>query len=113
MQSTLQHPPAAAVIRIFGRLDAISAPDFEQECNSRIAQGHTHLVADFSQVNYLSSAGLRSILAITKRLKPLGGKLAVCCLQPMVHEVFSVSGFACYVPIYATLEEALAGPSAG
>ena len=65
------------------------------------------LVIDLKDLEYISSAGLRSILAITKQIKEKHGTLFLSSLQAAVKEVFDISGFNAIIPIYATLESAM------
>jgi anti-anti-sigma factor len=62
---------------------------------------------DFSKIDYISSAGLRALLTVVKRLKESGGRLAICLLTDQVREVFKVSGFDAVVEIYPDQESAL------
>lgn len=62
---------------------------------------------DLSGVEYISSAGLRSLLVLGKRIKAKGGTLLLVGLQGMVKEVFDISGFAALFPVHASHEEAL------
>jgi anti-anti-sigma factor len=107
MQSTLERQSHAMVIELAGRLDAMTAPDLERRCDQCLLQGNTGLVIDCAELEYLSSAGLRSILSVVKKVKAVRGRLAVCCLRSMVDEVFTVSGFSTYIPVFASREEAI------
>ncbi len=107
MECIRENEKDALVLHVRGRLDAGSASLFEQECTGVIDAGEKQLVMDFSQLQYISSAGLRVILATVKRMKAKGGDVAICSLQPVVEDVFTVSGFATYLPIYTSLEQAL------
>ncbi len=97
----------AMVIAVEGRLDAVSAPAFDKELEMLIEAGEKTLVLDFQNLEYISSAGLRSILAVTKRLRGLEGRIALSSLKDIVSEVFEISGFNKIIPIYDSLEEAL------
>jgi len=108
MKNSVEKRDAATIIQLDGRLDVIAAPEFEQLCTDLLTQGEIFLVADFDQVAYVSSAGLRSVLATAKRLKAVGGRIALCGLQPMVEQIFSLSGFTSIIPIFKTADEALA-----
>jgi anti-sigma B factor antagonist len=98
-----------ALLTCTGRMDAVSAPRFETACMELLAQGHASLVADLSDLEYISSAGLRSILSSVKKLKASGGSLAFCGLSGMVDEVFRVSGFLKLFRIHASAADALDG----
>lgn len=83
------------VISAAGKIDSANAGAFEH-CIATAAgelEAAEGLVFDLSQLNYISSAGLRVILATLRRCqnKPLRPVLAG--MQPLVHEVFEISGF--------------------
>ncbi len=96
----------AAVVDVSGRLDAASAPVFEAHCEKLIARGETVFILDFEDLEYLSSAGLRSILTVLKKVKPSGGKVVICGAQGTAKEIFDISGFSSMFPMTDTLEEA-------
>jgi anti-sigma B factor antagonist/stage II sporulation protein AA (anti-sigma F factor antagonist) len=98
----------ALVVSVKGRLDAGTSPDLEKELTEVIAQGETLLVLDFGYLDYISSAGLRTILATTKRLKEKQGRVYPSSLKEMVKEVFEISGFNAIIPIYESLDLTLA-----
>ena len=107
MKITKRKEEKAMVIAVDGRLDAVSAPDFDKELDTLIEAGEKILVLDFQNLEYISSAGLRSILAVTKRLKGLEGRIVLSSLKDIVGEVFEISGFNKIIPIYGSPEEAL------
>jgi anti-anti-sigma factor len=101
---------AFLVLCVTGRMDAMNAQEFDAECARRLAEGEKRLVVDLAGLEYISSAGLRSILAAAKKLKAQGGELSFCSLSGIVAEVFTVSGFAKLLPVFPTREEALGRP---
>jgi len=98
----------AVLVHVIGRMDAVTAPEFDQACAKLIADGATKLVIDLGQMDYISSAGLRSILAAGKTVKSRGGDLLLCNMKGMVKEIFEISGFLSIFPLYPTADEALA-----
>ena len=97
----------AAVVSVKGRLDAVSSPEVEKELDRLIAEGERRLVLDFGELDYISSAGLRVILAATKKLKGKEGTLFLTSLRNVVKEVFEISGFGAIIPIFASVDEAV------
>ena len=77
-----------------GRLDSAAAPGFLAAVNSATHGGGSSLLIDFSEVPYISSAGLRVILIAAKTLAARGGRLALCSLSEQVAEVLAFSDFA-------------------
>jgi len=75
MTITSTHADNAVVLRISGRLDAITAPEFESTCQQCINPQTRKVVLDFDGVEYISSAGLRAILLVGKTVKSGSGAL--------------------------------------
>jgi len=95
------------VLGLEGRLDATNSKMFEDKILAVIDEGERQLVIDLSQLNYVSSAGLRVFLLASKRLNPAGGKLVLCSLQEPVKEVFEIVGFFSILSILGSRDEAL------
>jgi anti-anti-sigma factor len=98
----------ATVLAVNGRVDTTTAGDLESAINSRIAEGNRRLLLDFGGVPYISSGGLRVLLATAKKLCNDGDRYALCCLSPEVHKVMKLAGFTSIFSIYASQDEALA-----
>ena len=84
-------------IALDGRLDTTTAPELEKEVRGKLA-GITELVFDFSEVEYVSSAGLRIMMLAKKELKA-GGIMKVRNANELILEVFEVTGFSDVVTI--------------
>ncbi len=78
------------IVTLDGRLDTITSPDLEQALAD--LAGVKHLVLDFSKISYISSAGLRVLLALQKRMG-MQGDMVVRHVDKMVMEVLEMSGF--------------------
>lgn len=100
-----------AVMAPGGRIDSSTAKDFETAVLGRIAGGDTHIVFDFAELDYISSAGLRVVLLAGKRLKAAGGALVLCALKPAIREVFEISGFISLFEVRDNRTEAVAAAS--
>lgn len=96
------------VVAVGGRLDGTGAPELETHCRALILAGGIHLLLDFEGVDYISSAGLRSLLVIAKQIKAAGGGLVLCSLTAMVREVLEISGFDKILTVTADRTAALA-----
>lgn len=95
-------------LKITGRLDAESSILAEKQVRDILDEGKTRILFDFSELEYISSAGLRVILMAIKDLRTRDGKVALCSLNEYVQEVFDVSNFASIIPITASTEEGIA-----
>jgi anti-anti-sigma factor len=101
-----------AVISVRGRVDAITSPDFEKHLAGLIGGGERLILVNFADLEYISSAGLRSILATAKKLKASEGELIFAGLAGPVEEVFRISGFHAIFKIFQAEADAFAHYSA-
>jgi len=104
MELSMKEEKGLTIIKVAGRLDTVTAASFEEQCLDWLNQEKTSLVLDFSTLEYVSSAGLRSVLVVGKKSKASGGSLAICGLTGLVQEVFAMSGFDSFFPNYDSVE---------
>jgi anti-anti-sigma factor len=64
---------------------------------------------DFSSLDYISSAGLRVLLGVAKKVGAKGGALRTFGLNQTVREVFDISGFSAILPVFPSESDALTG----
>ncbi|MBR3018656.1 MAG: STAS domain-containing protein [Clostridia bacterium] len=79
-------------IALAGRLDTMTAPELEKELNDSLEAADT-LTLDFANLEYISSAGLRTLLSAHKTMSRKGG-MKIVNVNEIVREVFDVTGFA-------------------
>lgn len=108
MEILARHEQGFTVVSVSGRLDASTAQTLEKNCAELISAGSSKLILNLADLEYVSSAGLRSVLAVGKKLKAVGGSLVLCSLSGLVKEVFSISGFDSFFPEYESVESAIA-----
>ena len=94
-------------LSIAGRLDAVTAVEADNDFNKIIAEGHNNLLIDLNELDYISSAGLRVLLVVAKRIQQNNGKVVLCSLTTNVKEVFEISGFSSIFNIFPTSDEAI------
>ncbi|MDP2423290.1 MAG: STAS domain-containing protein [Bacteroidales bacterium] len=95
------------IIEIIGRLDTSNYNQLESKINELLEKGHIRLLVDCSQMDYVSSSGLRIFLVGLKKIISIKGKFALCGLQENIREIFEISGFNSIFSIYPNLDEAL------
>ncbi len=108
MEITTAAREDATIVSVIGRIDTVSAPELEQAIHQIIENGRRKILLDFSRVSYISSGGLRVLLATAKRLKDPGDRYGLCCLSGEVHKVIRLAGFTSIFSIFASEGEALA-----
>lgn len=110
MEITERTTADIVTLNLSGRLDSTTAKTFEDTILGRIESGDRRLVIDLSQLDYISSAGLRVFALAGKRLNSTNGKLVLCGFKKTipyntlnripdpVREVFDTSGFSLIFP---------------
>lgn len=98
----------AIVVTISGRLDAVTAPEYEKRIRELIDSGNSYFVVDFEQLDYISSAGLRALLLMAKLLKEKGGQVCLANVKGNVQSVFEMSGFTTIFNMKDSIAAALA-----
>ncbi|MDF2657812.1 MAG: anti-anti-sigma regulatory factor, SpoIIAA [Paenibacillus sp.] len=95
------------VFAISGRLDANTSGHLEASFLQSVEAGASRFVFNLGGLEYVSSAGLRSLLLAAKKVKAIQGRLALAHLSEQVREVFDMSGFSSIFKLCATEDEAL------
>ncbi len=95
------------IILFSGRMDANSSPDGEDAIQSLVRSGRTKIVVNASGLSYISSSGLRVLLAGLKLARDVGGDIRLSCLQPQIRDVITMTGFNRIFTIFDREEEAV------
>ena len=91
MKYTTKQNGTVLEVAVEGRLDTVTAPELESALAPMLSETDT-LVFDFSKLDYISSAGLRALLVCHRGMR-MGGKTTVKNCNPVVRQVFDVTGF--------------------
>lgn len=97
----------ALILKPTRRIDSSSANAFEADAGALLDEGSTLVVIDASDIDYISSAGIRVILTTAKKAKAAGGGLTIACAKNAVKEVLEISGFNIF-GLHETVEQAMA-----
>ena len=104
----------AVVLKVAGRLDQDTCESFRGDL-SKVVEGSGGrggaVVLDLSQLEYVSSAGLRCFMLASRQAKAQHGRIVVAALQPMVAEIFAISHFNLVFQVFPSVKEALAAVS--
>ena len=95
------------VVSPIGRVDGLVAPDLEKRILRIVERGDCQLLLDCARMTYISSAGLRAVLAGARSCQQAGGKLTLCALQETCRTVFEISGFLTMIDCHDTRDAAL------
>ena len=105
MQSSTRQVGRVTVVALSCRAE--TEADFTQPLGALIAGGHRWIVLDCRELEYLNSAALRSLVALTKQLKSQAGVLALAALSEAVCDLFDISGISAMVSVFPSVDAAV------
>ena len=108
MKITPTKQDALTILELEGRLDTLSANSLEKEISKILQREDCHLLIDCTGLDFVSSSGLRVLLATAKHMNRIKRKIALSSLQPKVKDVFDLAGFTMLFPIYGTKADGIA-----
>ena len=109
MKITTRDVNDVKVVQIEGELDTGSSPEAHKQLDQIREEGAKKILLDMTKLDFISSAGLRVLLATAQELKQDGGNLRVCSLNESVKEVFAISGFSTLLMVLDNEAKALSG----
>ena len=95
------------IVRVAGHIDSHTAPGFEKYLLDLLGR-HPRFGLDCRALDYVSSAGLRSLLVIAKRTKGVEGRFEMFGLNPMISRLIEISSLTSVLSIHASEDAALA-----
>lgn len=101
------------VVAVRGEIDIFTAPALKREIAQAIDSGTRLFVLDLTETSFLDSTALGVIISASKRVRPLGGALAIVNVTPSIAKTFEITGLAELFPIVATRDAATAALTAG
>jgi stage II sporulation protein AA (anti-sigma F factor antagonist) len=106
MDLTFEPQGAVTVVKATGDINASSCARLEEALGALIGQGRQRLVLDLGGVRYVSSAGLRVLLVVAKRLAGTGA-FALSRVTEPVRQVLDMTGFSGIMKVLPSVEEAV------
>ncbi|MBN1312486.1 MAG: anti-sigma factor antagonist [Anaerolineae bacterium] len=95
------------VVQPHGRLDATTAPELEKALIDLLEQEKLWILVDMTHVTYISSRGLKTLVAAWRRAGSRGGRLTLCTIASQVLSIFETVGFTQIFDIYPSQDKAL------
>ena len=91
MEIKKQSTDGKLVLKPIGRIDTVTAPELAAAV---VLDGVKELEFDLSEVDYISSAGLRIFLGSQQKMSSSGGKMVLSGVKPIVRDIFDIVGFS-------------------
>ena len=93
-------------ISLVGRMDSIGGHDIDNRFAAVVASRKLLAVVDMSEVSFLASIGIRTLVTNARAQKQRGGEMALASPQPLVEEVLKVAGIDTIIPVYPDVDAA-------
>lgn len=100
------------IAKASGRIDGSNAREFQDALETFLEGDVSSLVLDLEHLSYISSAGLRVILLVSKKMQRNSAQFGVCALSVSISEVFQISGFDKIIKTHPTQADALSAINA-
>lgn len=94
------------ILSICGELDTNSSSLLDNTLSGELAKGAKRVILELSEMEYVSSVGLRAFLANLKKLKADNGRMVLTGLNEEVQEIFDMAGFSALFEIVVSLDVA-------
>jgi anti-sigma B factor antagonist len=107
MEISVDKQGDVTIVAVVGSVDALTASALTAQLSELIAENNVRLVVDLSRVDYVSSAGLRTVLGALKESRSRGGDLRLAGAQPNVNKVLQMSGFNSILKAYPDVAAAV------
>ena len=107
MKTEVQHENHSTIVKVTGSVDALTAAELSKVLSNQVAEGHANLVVDLIDVEFMSSAGLRTLLGAVKEARSSGGDLRITSTNPGIDKVLKMSGFHNIAKVFPSQAEAV------
>ena len=107
MKTEVRHENDGTVVAVSGSVDALTAADLARVITAEIVDGHVQLVVDLTGLEFMSSAGLRTLLGAVKETRSNGGDLRIASTNPGIDKVLKMSGFHNIAKVFTSSTDAL------
>ncbi len=100
------------ILTLEGTIDSAGAEQAEKELNTAVGTAEEAYILDLSGLVFISSAGLRVLLLLAKKIDAANGRLSLCALPAHVRDVFDIAGFALIFDIRNNINAAMTAVAA-
>jgi anti-sigma B factor antagonist len=107
MEITTRDHKRASVIKVTGRVDSNTSPEFDAKLKEYINSGRVHIVIEMDETDFLSSAGVRALISAQKAAKPKGGQVVLSRPSDKVKDVLKLAALESLFPVFDDTEEAV------
>lgn len=102
-----RHSDGPTIVSVSGEVDIFTAPELKATLGAAIEDGVTMIIVDLTDTRFMDSTALGVLIGVVKKLRPIGGRMAVVNTEPSTAKTFEITGLDRIFSIVKTREEAL------
>lgn len=106
MEINIKTIEQVTVVEVIGDIDGKTAPEVREQVSVQIQSG-TKMILDMSRVDYMSSAGLRMLLATYRQVTSSDGRVVLVRVSEEIQDTMSMTGFLRFFTVCETVEDGL------
>ncbi|HSP33565.1 MAG TPA: STAS domain-containing protein [Thermoanaerobaculia bacterium] len=99
--------PAGAILYTKGYINNVGGEEIANRAYELMEDGVTILLLNLRETKIVNSIGISILIEIIEKMMEKGGKIAFCCLTPVIHKTFQIMGLANYATIFDSEDSAL------
>ena len=107
MDISERNDQGVTIIDLTGKMDTVTSPEVERYLTRLIEEGQRKVLLNFERLEFMTSSGLRVLLATSQALHDAGGELCICAVNDTIQKLFEISGFTAFLHICASEDRAL------
>jgi len=96
----------ATLVRLSGYMDAVGATQFWDEASPQIVADRPSMLVDMSDIDFLSSSGITTLIQLLKQARPLGGRVSIFGCKPTIRKVLRIVSLEEILNVCDTAEDA-------
>lgn len=107
IETTVEEVSGVPMVRVSGEVDAFTTPNLRATMESLIDAGARDLIIDLSGVSYMDSSGFGTLLGITKRVRPIGGKVCLLGYSDTILRMLRITKLDTVFILCTSIDEAI------
>jgi anti-anti-sigma factor len=108
MRVAVERKPNGAILYTKGYINNVGGDEIATRVYELMDGGVRTLLLNLRETKIVNSIGISILIEIIEKMMEQGGRIAFCCLTPVIHKTFQIMGLANYATIFASEEEAVA-----
>lgn len=107
LRVAVERRPAGAILYTKGYINNVGGEEIANRAYELMDEGVRMLLLNLRETKIVNSIGISILIEIIEKMMDRGGKIAFCCLTPVIHKTFQIMGLANYATIFESEEAAM------